>query len=155
MKLKWKITLTILLLIGTFIAILFYNSYNYMKFYDEAEYLGSTSFGTGTLNSTINEKTFSSFNSKLENCELAYGGQSMSSSWEIRGVENENCIVVYTYPDMKNNDCYNFGDCDGGLMTIEYKTFVCKLPYPIYHNPLEINWEELFNNDSYCMTSQK
>ena len=147
----WKIILLIVMgFIVLFIGFVIYNGYQYVKFYSEAESLGSVLFGIGEIGkSPYTGNLLRNFNTYLSICKLSYGGQSvMGESWEIRGLKNNNCIVFYSKPDMKNNDCYNYGDCDGG-MEISYKNYICKLPYEFYSKAERIEWEKLFNSE-YC-----
>jgi hypothetical protein len=128
MKKAVKITLLIILcLIISFIAFTIYNGIKYSQFYEKAENMGSILFGSEI------------FNEKLKNCELAYGGQSVAGeSWEIRGIENNNCIVIYREPKV------NYGESSS---TISYINRLCKFPVNVYSNG--VSFSDLIGN-SYC-----
>ena len=134
----WKIVLLIIVgLIILFIGFVIYNSYQYSKFYDEAENLGSVRFGSEM------------FNQKLKDCSISYGGSTfLDSYWEIRGLENNRCMVVYREPEI-DEDCYNNPENCGNQIEVSYKTYVCELPYKIYSNLENINWEKILNEE-YC-----
>ncbi len=106
MKKFWKIFwLVILILVIAFVVFVIYNGYQYSKFYDNAENLGSVRFGTEM------------FNSKLKNCQLSY-----SDTWEIRGLENENCVISFVWGNDVN---YDSGIVKSGWV-------VCELLYELY-----------------------
>ena len=123
MKKFWKIFwLVILILVIAFVFFVIYNGYQYSKFYDNAENLGSVRFGTEM------------FNSKLKNCQLSY-----SDTWEIRGAENNKCVVSFVWDNSIN---YEKG-------TISSNWISCSLPYELYSQPDSIEWKGLVRG-KYC-----
>ncbi|MCK5149605.1 hypothetical protein KAJ87_01620 [Candidatus Pacearchaeota archaeon] len=119
----WKIILLIItVLIILFIGFIFYNGYQYSKFYDEAESMGSVRFGSEL------------FNKKLQSCDLTY-----ADTWEIRGLENDLCVVSFNW----DNDV----NYDEGI--IIHNWIACSLPYEIYSNADRIEWSELVGS-IYC-----
>jgi len=123
MKKFWKIFwLVILILLIAFIGFIIYNSCQYSKFYDKAENLGSVRFGS------------EQFNKKLQSCDLAY-----ADTWEIRGLENNLCVVSFNWDNDVN---YEEG-------IIIHNWIACSLPYEIYSNADRIEWDELIGK-KYC-----
>jgi len=119
----WKIILLIItVLVVSFIGFVIYNGYQYSKFYDSAENLGSVKFGTEI------------FNSKLKDCQLSY-----SDTWEIRGLENENCVISFVWGNDVN---YNSG-------IVKSDWVVCELLYELYSEAGKVKWSELVNSE-YC-----
>jgi hypothetical protein len=150
MKKAVKIILFIIVALVVILAIIIaVNVILANNFYKNAEDLGGYAFGAGSVNATINGQIFDTFNSKLKNCELAYGGIS-NTNWKIIGIKKDSCKLVYTEPDMDNNDCYNYGDCEDGMMTVSYKTYVCYLPESVYSYPDKISWSSYLENEEFC-----
>lgn len=119
----WKIVLIILaILVVLFIGFVFYNGYQYSKFYDNAEDLRPSIFGSDW------------FNQRLISCSLAY-----SDKWEIRGLENNKCVVSFIWD---NSIDYNEGKITNNWVS-------CNLPYEIYNQAESIEWNELVNSE-YC-----
>ena len=113
--------LIILVLTITFIGFVIYNGYQYSSFYDKAENMGSVVFGSEI------------FYKKLQGCQLTY-----ADSWEIRGLENNNCVISFNW----NNDV----NYEEGI--IKHNWIACSLPYYIYTSK-DIDW----NNNQYCKSN--
>lgn len=112
----WKIILLVVsALVIAFIGFVIYNGSQEASFYDNAEDLRPITFASPI------------FYEKLKSCSPAY-----STGWEIRGLENNKCVV--TYSNSKT-------DYDNGRIT--YQNVVCNLPYDIYTSE-EIDWNESF-----------
>ncbi len=95
-KIFWFIVLGIFVLILLLVGLVFYLIYSDLKFYNKAESKGSIRFGSPL------------FNNLLKECTPSYGGQSvMGESWEIRGLKDDKCLVVYNEPEV-DKDCYDY-----------------------------------------------
>jgi len=136
LKILLIVILIIFILIIAFVGFTVYNGYNYYKFYNEAENLGSFRFGSDL------------FNSKIAICEESYGGQTIGESWEIRGLENNKCIIIYNKPII-NDECYNNPEICNGKIEINYVIYVCELPQQIYRDYQNLAWSELLDGE-YC-----
>lgn len=146
MKRKWKIILGILIIFFILIGSLVILFLNEARFYKNAEDLSPFAFGS--------EK----FNSKLSNCGISYSFDIIGVmgierfSWEIRGLKNNNCKVIFVIID-ENSPFLRCIDNGGSYCENELlynKVYSCYLPSSLYTDPEEINWTNLFNNENYC-----
>jgi hypothetical protein len=125
------VLLAILILFILFVDLVAYEIYKEVTFYNRAEDLGfSTPLGS------------KAFNLKIEDCSPSYGGLYSSEKWEIRGIENDKCILIYNVADLSNVS--NAGEI------FYVPTMTCELPKEIYSNPEEMDAKELINK-GYCV----
>jgi len=126
MKLIWKILLTIIIIIASLFFLVV--GIAIKEIISESSYHGEATWRSNVM--------FASpvFNEDLKNCSLAY-----ADSWEIRGVNENECSLWFVY-DTKM-------DYDKG--SIRYIKSFCKLPKELYSNPDAINWNTLIE-ESYC-----
>jgi hypothetical protein len=93
---------------------------------------------------------------ELKNCEPSFGGGGYNpvlgietSSWELRGIKDEKCLVYYKEVDQNSPafNCYDNNQC--GDMTVNYKSWTCKFPYEFYSNP-NVDFFDFVLNSNYC-----
>lgn len=136
MKKGWKIFwLVALILVFLFVSSITYEVYRELTFYNTAKDLGLTSALGGKA-----------FNSELKDCSPSYGGVFSSEKWEIRGLENEKCIITYKIANLSDMT-------ESGEITY-IPAMTCNLPKEIYSYPENMNAMELINR-GYCEILRK
>lgn len=127
----------IIILIGFILFLLIigiglYVNYQDYKWHQNAENMGSIVFGS------------SPFNEKLSSCSPSWGGQYIGESWEIRGLDKNQCIVILNEPDVKYEEREMYP------IKVTYTTLYCELPYIVYLSPENIEWSEDIFKSKYC-----
>ena len=128
-----KILAIIILIIIILIGIVAFYIYQKFKWVKNAEPLGGVIFGTPM------------FNERLKSCipSFAGGGSYFNEPWEIHGLEDEKCTLVFN--KLVTRDVEQFTK----ERELKYREYKCKLPYEVYSNPDDLDWDYTFNSE-YC-----
>ncbi|NQU82856.1 MAG: hypothetical protein HQ539_02820 [Parcubacteria group bacterium] len=135
-----KIVGIILLIFIILLGIGAFRLYQYYCWWKGAEDMNGISLGSP------------SFNEKLATCSPAFGGLSglVPEPWTIEGIKKEKCVVIDTRVPTGNLDVK---EREGVYYKYEieadYVTYNCELPYEVYSNPDEIDWNYIIKTD-YC-----